>query len=234
MGHKTQESIVIGFNLKAVREASHLTVGMVAHKSGVAERTIQRAEAGEPIREENLKALCDTLGIPQANIRIDWSNPPEDIKKALKAAETIVPLKAKRVQTAMDIESLGTHGMSIFHRDERLTPGALDMTVQIQEAIQDMGEVLMDADHAIRWEESKRIAALLEELENLGAALVVGNDTLHLKPTKFAPDPMPWGLLVCAYVPREHIPANIGYDRRTLGNMFAEAPFTQPEPAATH
>jgi len=51
-----------------LRESLGMTQDMLAAKSNVAHRTVQRAEAGEPIATETLAQLAATLGVTQAEL----------------------------------------------------------------------------------------------------------------------------------------------------------------------
>jgi transcriptional regulator with XRE-family HTH domain len=203
------------------REASHLTTGQLAYKSGVAERTLQRAEGGEPIREENLQCICQCLGYAVEVVRIDFENPPEHVKEVLAQGAALQPLKAQRILTPLEVNGLS--GMlSILHMDERLSPEAQDLAVEIQQAIKDMIDIFMEGEPADRWQEAKRIAGLLDDLDQAGAALLAGKETVHLKPTRHAPIPEPVGLMVFAFLPNKELPPSLVYDRRCLPAMVAE------------
>lgn len=56
----------IGQKLRSWRERKNLTQEELAEKSGVSERTIQRAEKGESFRSGTLKSLCAALGIHES------------------------------------------------------------------------------------------------------------------------------------------------------------------------
>jgi len=217
----SDETKIIARNLRTVRDTAHLTTGQVAYRAGVAERTLQRAEAGESVREENLQAICQCLGVTTEIIRIDFDNPPEHLVQAMARAATLQPLKAHRVLAALDVDALNGQ-FSIFHRDEHLSEEAQDLAVAIQQNIQDMIDIFSDGEHTERWEESKRIAILLEELDRAGAAMMVGTETVHLKATAHAPKPMPVTLMICSYQPNTNLPPSLIYDRRSLPGVMVE------------
>ena len=62
---------VIGTNIKKLREARSWTQAHLAEAARVTERTVQRAEAGQPIAAESLQALAGAFNVPLEQLRRD-------------------------------------------------------------------------------------------------------------------------------------------------------------------
>jgi len=150
-------------------------------------------------------------------------NPPAYVKEILAGDGLLRQIMVKRVLAALDVDTLNG-GIYFFHRDEGLSSEALDLAAEIQESIQDFGDIFLEGEHQGRWEECKRIAERLERLDEAGAALVAGNEDVIIKGAK----PMPTKLLVCAYVPNTKIPKILVCDKRDLPPALEWKPLPKP------
>lgn len=78
---------VVGSNIKKLRDARSWTQAHLAAAAAVDERTVQRAEAGQPIAAESLQSIAGAFDVPLEALRRD--EVAEAAARELKHYDTI-------------------------------------------------------------------------------------------------------------------------------------------------
>lgn len=225
------ESQVIAENMKRSREASGLTQEEVAEKSGIPLRTIQRAEAGDKVREEALQCVAKVLGTTPDLLRFDLDNPPSELRE--KVTDMIAQMTGtgpwrhipvKPLITPLDVEThlIGNRSFGLIpHKDPALSAEALDKVSEIFGELRDLDCV--DAGDRFAWKTAKQVSALLEELDQLGGAMLAGTIRLTLRSVsggKTFKTPGDW--LILAFVPKGSVKPTMAFDLRDLPDSISE------------
>ena len=78
------EQVEQGLAIRGARLGKRMTQAHLAAMSGVSEKTVRRAEAGEGIRADSVRAICASLGLDAANLRSEAEMRP-DVAAKLEA-----------------------------------------------------------------------------------------------------------------------------------------------------
>lgn len=75
------ETVEQGLAIRGARLGKRMTQAHLAALSGVSEKTVRRAEAGEGIRADSVRAICASLGLDAANLRSEADMRPDLAEK---------------------------------------------------------------------------------------------------------------------------------------------------------
>lgn len=223
---------LIAKNTKFYREQAGLPQEQVAEESGIPVRTIQRIEAGTPVREEALICVAQVLGTTTELLRMDSDNPSSELRGLVEdfAAMTAGTgpwrhIPVKRIRTPLEVEELLLGPVYFWHlasKDPGLSAEALDLASRLMGAIEDF-DVLQDLPSAARWDTAKSFADELAELEAIGGTMMAG--TLHLtlfSKTDNGAAKSPGPCLMVYFAPAEAVKPTLAYDMRNLPECFLE------------
>lgn len=162
-----------GLMLKMMREQAKYTQEALARDAACSVRSIQRAEAGEPVDMDTLKSIGAVLGFDGEA----FLNPPtitdEDRREAERLAKEWIPVRLAVATTAADWNVLGesnTHYFDCLVRDDRVQDAAADL----ESHIRDCSDVWAEVDPRMRREAAKELAEKVTALEALGAVVSFG------------------------------------------------------------
>src|SRR5256885_8204695 len=190
------DSEVIGKNIRRHREERHWTQEQFAMVAGVDTRTIQRAESGQRLALETLKAIASALEITIDELCKDQQ---EAAIAELHAKYSLVDLQP--VQRAADLSPMfGTHAYYL-HRHGTFTDTQSDAIAEFEQLVQDYGDLWGDLEPLQRREAEKSIQSLIEQLLSIDIAVSVGVQSMRLKPTTGTSQPFQWSVLYLAVVP---------------------------------
>lgn len=190
------DSEMIGKNIRRHREERHWTQEQFAMIAGVDTRTIQRAESGQRLALETLKAIASALEITIDELSKDHQ---EAAIAEFHAKYSLVDLQP--VEHAVDLSPLfGTHAY-YFHRHGTFTDTQADAIAELEQLVHDYGELWGDLGPLQRREAEKSIQPLIEQLLSVGAAVSAGVQSMRLRPTVGTSQPFQWTVLYVAVVP---------------------------------
>jgi hypothetical protein len=220
---------VLGFWVRCIREAGHMSQDALAALSRVDIRTIQRMEVGNAVSITTQRCIARALGYENPDIFDD----PEfalEIHKFLEGAQAIkrsalekehpdrIRVKAAR---ALNGEALGrladTSNAVSLNIDDAITIEAKRVAAAMFDYISDLLDAKYDASLSDKLSFAQELETMLRELEDLGAAVYVAT-----RSAKFAND---------HWTNKEPIPLTIGYlaavpKGTSLGEMLVPRRFS--------
>ena len=163
----------IATNLKRFRERNAWTQAHLAGASAVSERTIQRAEDGEPVSAETLKSLAGALEVSVDDLR----NPP---KAAQEVASKYQLIQLVRIERASDLRRFMPADAAQFGYDG-LNDEQEDAIAEFQQELKDYNDIWSGLEPVQQREALKDLHVHVMNLEALGLVVAVGTDLLRLR-----------------------------------------------------
>ncbi len=162
-----------GTALRMLREHAKYTQEDLARDAGCNVRSVQRAEAGEPINVDTLKAIGSVLGFDgEALLRVSAPS-EEDVREAARLAKEFDVVKltiAKGTAEWSVLAGATAHYFDCVSEDERVRDAAADL----ESHVRDCSDVWNDIDPRSQRECTKELAAMVADLDRLGAAVSLG------------------------------------------------------------
>lgn len=174
---------IIGANIKKLRDTRAWTQEQLAAAAVVTERTIQRAEAGQPVAAESLQAIAGAFGVALEDLRRDEAG--DAAKRELKNYETIPLVKVELGTELAGLMPPHGHMVEVFGNDAQPPPD--DAIAELRQGIVDVGDIWRDvgpADH------HRMLAELRPSLQALKVAGYFVSAGIHRMKVGFA-DPGP-------------------------------------------
>ena len=169
-----------GTVLRTLRENAKYTQEDLARDAACNVRSIQRAEAGEPINVETLKAIGSVLGFDgEALLRVAAPT-EEDIREAARLAKEYDVVKltlAKGTAEWSVLADATAHYFDCVAEDERVRDAAADL----ESHVRDCSDVWSDIDPRARRECTKELATMVADLDRLGAAVSIGTRRTQIR-----------------------------------------------------
>ena len=228
----SQEWGLIAKNTRYFREQAGLTQEQVAEKAGIPVRTVQRIEAGTPVREEALVCVAQVLATTPELLRMNYDNPPPELRGLVEDFAAMTSgtgpwchIPVKRIQTPLEVEEhllRPTYYWNIATKDPGLSPEALDLASSLLGEVEDF-DVLHDLPAAAIWDTAKSFSEELSGLDALGGAMMAGTLQLtHLSKNDQGTVKSPGPCLLVYVAPVEAVKPTLAYDLRNLPACFLE------------
>jgi transcriptional regulator with XRE-family HTH domain len=189
------DSNVIGQNIRRHREERHWTQEEFAKVAGVDVRTIQRAESGQKLALETLKAIANAFESTIDELSKDHQ---EEALAEFHAKYSVIDLLPLAQATDL-CRHFGTDAYQ-FHRAGTFTDKQADLIAEFEQLTKDYGDIWRELEPLQRREAEKCIQALLQQLFSNELALSVGVQSMKLRFTTEAPKPMDFTFLYVAVV----------------------------------
>jgi transcriptional regulator with XRE-family HTH domain len=173
---------IVAQNIKAAREHLAWTQAQLAEAAGLTDRTIQRAEAGEPVQAESLQAIAGALDIPVELLRVDM----EELAAKLQAeAEEI---DRKYVRTELQLLETGSEfryllPVDAFQLDwvNGLSAEQEEAIARLQDLLKDYIDVWRDIESSHHLDAFRTIGQEIARLKTLGLSVTAGVERVRLK-----------------------------------------------------
>lgn len=161
---------IVGQNIKNIRSLRSWTQEQLADAAEVTSRTVQRAEAGEPVAAESLQAIAGALGVGLDELRRDQA--AEDQKKLMERYIRVdmVPVREGPellTLTPWDALLVQANGPEIAVRHA-------DALAALRDALTDMGDVWDEAPASTHLEWVRGLEPVLRTLHEAGASVTAG------------------------------------------------------------
>jgi len=190
------DSEVIGKNIRRHREERHWTQEQFAMIAGVDTRTIQRAESGQRLALETLKAIASALEITIDELSKDHQ---EAAIAEFRAKYSLVDLEP--VGRGVDLSPLlGTHAY-YFHRHGTFSDTQADVIAEFEQLVQDYGDLWGDLEPLQRREAENCIQSFIHQLSSVDVTVSAGMQSMRVRPTAGTSQPFQWSVLYLAVVP---------------------------------
>jgi transcriptional regulator with XRE-family HTH domain len=187
---------VIGKNIRRHRDERNWTQEQFAMIAGVDTRTIQRAESGQRLALESLKAIASALELTIDELSKDHQ---EAAIAEFRSKYCVIDLKS--VEHAVDLSPLfGTHAY-YFHRHGKFTDTQADSIAELEQLVQDYGDLWSELEPLQRRDAEKCIQSLIEQLVSVDVAVSAGVQSMRLRLTARTAEPFQWSVLYVAVVP---------------------------------
>jgi len=196
------DSKIIGKNIRQHREERHWTQEELAIISGVDARTIQRAESGQNLALETIKAIANAF---ETTVDQLSKGHQEAALAEFRAKYSVIDLQP--VEKSADLCRLfGTHAFH-FHTAGTFTEGQADAIAELEQELKDYGDIWSDLEPLQRRQAEKHIQPLIQQMVSLDLALSAGSHSMMVKFTeevaglKPNPKPFSWSIMYVAVVP---------------------------------
>lgn len=187
---------IIGKNIRQHREERHWTQEELAIIAGIDVRTIQRAESGQKLALETLKAIANAF-----EITIDQLSKDGQEAALAEFREKYSVIELHPLGHAADLCQLfGTHGYH-FQRVGSFTDDQADAIAEFEQLAKDYGEIWSDLEPLQRRDAEKSIHALIEQLISHEVAVSAGVQSMRLRPAAETTKPFDFSVLYVAVVP---------------------------------
>jgi transcriptional regulator with XRE-family HTH domain len=168
----------IGQNIRLLRKARQWTQEELAVHSGVDVRTIQRAERGQPLALESLRALAASFDVTVEALSMSHEEATrlnEDFRKNYSS----IPLEPLTEKTAVN-ELLGHHLFSL-ERVGQLSDEQADLLAELEQMFEDCLDIWGEVGAIRRREYEQTIHDLIGSLRASGVSLSYGSEKMNLK-----------------------------------------------------
>jgi transcriptional regulator with XRE-family HTH domain len=190
------DSIIIGKNIRQHREERHLTQEELAMIAGVDARTIQRAESGQKLALETLKAIASAFDTTIDDLSKDQQDAALAKFRAKYSVIDLQPLE----QGADLCRLFGTHAYH-FQRKGKFTDDQADSIAEFEQLVKDYGEIWGELEPMQRRDAEKNIQAVMERLLSLELAISTGVETMKIRFQTGTSEPFHCSVLYVAIVP---------------------------------
>ncbi|WHZ24754.1 MAG: hypothetical protein OJF47_003866 [Nitrospira sp.] len=189
------DSKLIGKNIRQHREERHWTQEEFASVAGVDVRTIQRAESGQKLALETLKAIANAFDTTIEELSKDQQ---EAALADFRAKYSVIDLQP--VQQAVDLCRLfGTHAYQ-FHRAGTYTENQADSLAEFEQLVKDYGDIWTELEPLQRRDAEKCIQSLIEQLISHELAVSAGVQLMKLRCKAETSQPFDFSVLYIAVV----------------------------------
>jgi transcriptional regulator with XRE-family HTH domain len=218
------EPKLLGFWVRCIREAQHMSQDALAAVSGVDIRTIQRMEAGNVVSITTRRCIARGLGYENADAFDDpkFGLEVHQVLEAIqqKAFERQYPDRIRvKVERVLNGESLGrfadTSNAVSLNADDNLSIEAKRTAAAMFDYLRELLDVGNDASFTEKLSSNQELETMLRELEGLGAAVYSA-----IRSTKITGDnwmnktPIPLTIGYLTAVPKERIIEDVLVSRR--------------------
>jgi transcriptional regulator with XRE-family HTH domain len=178
----TLEPKILGFWIRCIREAQHMSQDALAVSSGLDVRTIQRIEAGNAVSVTTRRCLARGLGYDNPDIFDD----PEfaaNVHSVLEGAQTInqealdkqhpehVRVKTERVPNGAALGRFADLANAVMlTADDDISPEAKRAAAALFDYIRDLLDIGDDASCSDKLEYHESLESMLRDLEEMGTA----------------------------------------------------------------
>lgn len=190
------DSKIIGQNIRQHREERHWTQEELAIVAGIDVRTIQRAENGQKLALETLKAIANAFEITIDQLSKDSQ---EAVLAEFRAKYSLIELRP--LEQAADLSQLfGTHAYH-FQRIGTFNDEQADLIAEFEQLAKDYGECWSDLEPLQRRDAEKCLQPLITQLRSLELAVSAGVQSMKLRSTIGTSQPFAFAVLYVAVVP---------------------------------
>lgn len=187
---------IVGKNIRQHREERHWTQEELAMAAGVDTRTIQRAESGQNLALETLRAIANAFEITIDQLSKDSQ---EEALAEFRAKYSVIELRP--LEQAADLHQFfGTHAYH-FQRVGTFNDEQADLIAEFEQSAKDYGECWSDLEPLQRREAEKCLQPLITQLRSLDLALSAGVQSMKLRSTTETSQPFTFSVLYVAVVP---------------------------------
>lgn len=186
---------IIGQNIRKHREERHWTQEEFAIVAGIDTRTIQRAESGQKLALDTLKAIANAFEITIDQLSKDSQ---EEALAEFRSKYSVIELTP--LGQAADFSRLyGTHAYH-FQRIGSFNDDQADSIAELEQEAKDYGEIWSDLEPLQRREAEKYLQPLIERVHSLDLAVSVGVHSMKLRSTVKESQPFAFSVLYVAVV----------------------------------
>ncbi|MBS0166266.1 MAG: helix-turn-helix transcriptional regulator [Nitrospira sp.] len=187
---------IIGKNIRQHREERHWTQEELAIVAGIDVRTIQRAENGQNLARETLKAIANAFEITIDQLSKDSQ---EAALAEFRVKYSVIELQP--LQQATDLYQLfGTHAYH-FQRIGTFNDEQAGSIAEFEQVAKDYGEIWSDLEPLQRRDAEKCLQPLIDRLRFLEVAVSAGVQSMRLKSTIGSSQLFAFSVLYVAVVP---------------------------------
>lgn len=188
----------IAQNVHRLREAHHWTQEELAAVSGVDVRTIQRAEAGNPLAIESLRAIAAAFDTTPQVLSVS----SDDFVRALAEFEDkYVMIDLRPISSGADVsEFLGGNHAYHLQRMGTFSGAQADGVAEFEQDLKDWGDLWSGLEPIQRRDAERSLDGLLEDLRTLDLVVSMGQSPVNLT-LRSSGASMRWQILYCAVVP---------------------------------
>jgi len=187
---------LLGKNIRQHREERHWTQEELAMIAGIDARTIQRAESGQKLALETLKAIANAFETTIDQLSKDHQEAALEEFHAKYCVIDLQPLE----QGADLCRLFGTHAYH-FQRVGTYTDDQADSIAEFEQLVNDCGDIWGELEPLQRRDAEKCIQSLIEQLLSLELAISAGVQSMRLRSTTGTSQPFDWSVLYVAAVP---------------------------------
>jgi transcriptional regulator with XRE-family HTH domain len=160
---------VRGENIRRLREKESMTQAHLAEAARLTERTVQRAEAGEPVTAETLRALAGAFNVDLSLLSRTHADASFE---SLKARYEVVPLEVLTRATQLSVVER-THTMT-FDAPDLDTAEQEDAAAQFHQALRDVADLAGELGPAELHEQCKSLLREADAMREMGLAVSLG------------------------------------------------------------
>ena len=187
---------IIGKNICQHREERHWTQEEFGIVAGVDVRTIQRAENGQKLALETLRAIANAFEITIDQLSKDSQ---EEALAEFRSKYSVIELTP--LGQAADLCRLfGTHAYQL-QRVGAFNDDQADLIAEFEQLAKDYGECWSDLEPLQRREGEKCIQPLIDQLPSLGLVISIGVHSMKLRSRIGTSQPFDFSVLYVAVVP---------------------------------
>jgi transcriptional regulator with XRE-family HTH domain len=174
-GRRTKMDQPIAQNVRRLREERQWTQAELSVAAGVDERTIQRAEAGQPLRVESLKSIAAAFNTTIERLSTSKSEAlVEEIRKEYRL------IQLRPVTTAADLNRFWPTDAYQFHREGSLSTEQADEVAALEQEIKDCGDLWRGLEPLERRDLERGLDVQLAALFELGVSVSAGTAKVRL------------------------------------------------------
>lgn len=186
----------IGKNIRQHREERHWTQEELAMAADIDVRTIQRAESGQNLALETLRAIANAFEITIDQLSKESQ---EEALAEFRAKYSVIELHP--LEQASDLCQLfGTHAYH-FQRIGKFNDDQADLIAELEQSAKDYGEIWSDLEPSQQRDAEKSLQPLIAQLGSLDLAVSVGIQSMKLRSTTGTSQSFAFSVLYVAVVP---------------------------------
>jgi transcriptional regulator with XRE-family HTH domain len=169
---------IMAKNIRRTRELRSWTQQHLAEAAGITDRTVQRAEAGQPISAEALQAIAGAFNVAVDDLRRDV-DAEQFAAEAKKVTDPYVVVHLQKADSSADLARYlgsGAHMIRCTVNDD----AAQDAATEFEQELKELVDIWGDLEPVQRREAAKTAFAHVERLRSLGLVVTVGSHECRL------------------------------------------------------
>jgi transcriptional regulator with XRE-family HTH domain len=187
---------IIGKNIRQHREERHLTQEELAIVADVDTRTIQRAESGQKLALESLRAIANAF-----ETTIDQLSKDDQVAVLAEFNAKYSVIDLQPLEQAADLCRLFGTAAHHFQRIGKYTNDQADSIAEFEQLLKDCGDIWNELEPLQRRDAEKDIQSIIERLLSFELAISAGVQSMKLRSRTVTSQPFDLSVLYVAVVP---------------------------------